>query len=408
MKTVCIRLLALTLTITLSAISISAQTNEEGQDLVEKLCRKLDAVKRIRYQSTLEIHNPKNNYFQKKRGSSYAEFDTESDGQLARLQLSIPDPRSLYVYNGTEYFTLDDTDSTYTLKKANIKALYGNFLLINDIPTLRLALPVIAKDARIVKKGADTLINDHPYYSLQFKLDNQELALTAGGIKTYGASDGEFEQYYTIILDKETLLPHQVIQRNSLEEGYFHRTVFTDVDTDPEGPDELSWYFSSYTGYEPKKEFTGNPMIAVGETIKDWTLPRYPYSSGDSIIHTDLKDHIVVMEFWQKNCGYCMAAFPELKALQEKYGKKAVQILSINVFDQLKDIDFFYKRENPAYHMLYGGEALANALGFYGYPGTVIVDGNGQVIYAGRGFIREEVENTLEKAIANNKIAKIN
>ena len=104
------------------------------------------------------------------------------------------------------------------------------------------------------------------------------------------------------------------------------------------------------------------------------------------------------MEFWIKNCGYCMQAFPEIRELQKKYGDK-IEILSINAYDKKEEIDFFYKREKPAYKMLYNGEKLAESLGIYAYPATLIIDGSGKVIYASSGFDKAAVEKIIKENI---------
>lgn len=91
-----------------------------------------------------------------------------------------------------------------------------------------------------------------------------------------------------------------------------------------------------------------------------------------------------------------MAAFPEMKGLQEKYGKN-VDILAVNAYDDRKEIDFFYKREKPGYKMLYNGEKLANDLGIYAYPAFVILNESGKVIYSHSGFEKEQIETVLGK-----------
>jgi thiol-disulfide isomerase/thioredoxin len=110
----------------------------------------------------------------------------------------------------------------------------------------------------------------------------------------------------------------------------------------------------------------------------------------------DFKGKMVMMEFWIKNCGYCMLAFPEIKELEAKYGKQ-IEILSINAYEKKEEIDFFYKREKPAYKMLYDGEKLAESLGIYAYPATLILDRNGKIIYSSSGFDKEDIEKIIKE-----------
>jgi len=111
-----------------------------------------------------------------------------------------------------------------------------------------------------------------------------------------------------------------------------------------------------------------------------------------------LKGKIIVMEFWIKNCGYCIAAFNSLKELQTKYGDE-IEILSINAYDKNEDIAFFYTRENPVYKMLYNGNSVAKKLGINSYPTVLIIDTHGPVLYSSTGFNKEKIEAIITQTM---------
>ncbi|RYG09533.1 MAG: TlpA family protein disulfide reductase [Chitinophagaceae bacterium] len=180
-----------------------------------------------------------------------------------------------------------------------------------------------------------------------------------------------------------------------MKDQYHTKTIFTEIRLNPLAPQEKSWFFSSYSAYELKKKRIRNPMIATNSRLLSWSLPRYGKQT-DTIKMADFKGKLVMMEFWIKNCGYCMEAFPHLKELQAKYGKQ-IEILSINAYEKKNEIDFFYKREKPVYKMLYNGEKLAESLGIYAYPATLIVDETGKVIYSSSGFDKEAVEKIIKE-----------
>lgn len=93
-----------------------------------------------------------------------------------------------------------------------------------------------------------------------------------------------------------------------------------------------------------------------------------------------------------------MESFKHLKELQVKYGQRNVQIITINAEDSRQDVDFFYKREKPAYQMLYEGQQLAKKLGVEdnGYPTVILADTNGKVVYAG-DFDKEKITKLIDK-----------
>lgn len=367
-----------------------AQTLPQAQQVFDSVTRKLGSLTRVRYQTYRKIVNPANNYFSENSGSCYFEFDPGAPAQLSRLQFDAENFRA--VYNGSEYFKLNGKSKTYTLVKADVKELSNASLMYNSLAVLRIGLPVIGKDTSVVKSIKDTLIDGRSFYALYFQLSSGAIDFPAG-VATFPE---KIQRYYTIVTDRETFLPYMIFDRNSFNEGYYVMTVFNEISIDPPAPEASSWNLSGYTGYEPQARVIQRPLIAAGTLMPQWSLPEYNGATAKEISSKDYDGRLVIMEFWIKNCGYCMAAFPHLKTLQEKYGKK-VQILSINAYEQPKDIEFFYKRESPAYKMLYNGETLANALGIYAYPGTVLLDKKGKVIYASRGFDREAVEEILKK-----------
>lgn len=373
-----------------TALMASATTVATVENVINKTSETLNSLKSISYSSYREINNFKDNYFAKNSGNSYFEYDATIDGKVARFQLQ--NEKSLQIYNGTEYFFLDNTNKTVELEKRTAQQMGSISLLYNSITTLRIVLPLLLKDQSIPKSLKDTVIEGKSYDLVQFALNKRSMEFPSGFI----SFDSEVIKYYKLIIDKTTNLPFMVFDGNSIaKDQYYTKTIFTNINVNPKSPTKDSWYYSSYKGYEPKKENIQKPMLTVGSFLQNWSLPKYDLKKSDTLKSSDLNGKIVLMEFWIKNCGYCMLAFPEIKALQEKYGKK-IEIISINAYEKKSEIDFFYNREKPKYQMLYNGEQFANSLGIYAYPASIIFDKSGKVIYTSRGFDKEEVEKFLK------------
>ena len=373
-----------------TALLASAEDVTTAESVISKTSETLNNLKSISYSSYREINNFKDNYFAKNSGNSYFEYDATVDGKVAKFQLR--NKKSLEIYNGTEYFFLDSTDKTVELEKRTAKQMGSISLLYNSITTIRIVLPLLLKDQSIPKSLKDTVIEGKTYDLVQFALNKRSMEFPSGFI----SFDSEVIKYYKLIIDKTTALPFMVFDGNSIsKDQYYTKTIFTNINVNPKSPAEDSWYYSSYKGYEQKKEGIRNPMIEVGSILQNWSLPKYDPKKSDILKSTDLNGKIVLIEFWIKNCGYCMLAFPEIKELQEKYGKK-IEIISINAYEKKSEIDFFYNREKPKYQMLYNGEKFANSLGIYAYPASIILDKSGKVIYTSRGFDKEGVEKFLK------------
>lgn len=373
--------------------AVNAQRTFDTVFVLKKTSETLNNLKRISYTSYREISNFNDNYFVQNSGVSYFEYHPDKDGNISRFQLRSAD--AFQVYNGTEYFLLNDKDSTIDFRKATTDKLANLALLYNSITTLRIALPLILTDDSIPRSIQDTLIDNKAYHLVKFELKKRALDFPKGLI----SFESEVTRLYKLIVDKVTYLPYIVFDGNSIDKDrYYTKTVFTNINTNPMEPAENSWFFSTYNGYRPVEKTTQKPMIPVGRILPDWKLPEIRNLTTDTLTFADFKGKTTLIEFWIKNCGYCMAAFPEIKALQEKYGKQ-IEILSINSYEAKDDVAFFYNRENPAYKMLYDGEALANEVGIYGYPATILIDQTGKVIYISLGFNKEKIETAIKKAL---------
>lgn len=374
-----------------TALLASAESVTTAENVISKTSERLNNLKSISYNSYREINNFKDNYFAKNSGSSYFEYDAALDGKVAKFQLR--NEKSLQIYNGTEYFFLDSVDKTVELEKRTAKQLGSISLLYNSITTIRIVLPLLLKDQSIPKSLKDTVIGSKSYHLVQFALNKKSMEFPSG----FTSFDSEVIKYYKLIIDKDTALPYMIFDGNSIsKDQYYTKTIFTNINITPSPPAESTWYYSSYAGYEPKKKVVQKPMIAVGSFLQNWSLPKYDQKKSDILKSTDLNGKIVLMEFWIKNCGYCMLAFPEIKELQAKYGPK-IEIVSINAYDKKAEIDFFYNREKPKYQMLYNGEKFANDLGIYAYPASIILDKGGKVIYTSRGFDKEKIEQFIKE-----------
>ncbi len=65
------------------------------------------------------------------------------------------------------------------------------------------------------------------------------------------------------------------------------------------------------------------------------STPAIPFSlesftTGKKVSLDDYKGHVVIVDFWYPNCGPCMASFPYLHGILEKFKDQGVVLLAIN------------------------------------------------------------------------------
>lgn len=360
--------------------NIEAKANHAPEALVA-LSKKLTSLQSISFHYFWESRYPENDYHSIFEGSCYLEFNETDKQTVSRFRMECDD--FVHVYNGTELFLLDKKEKTYEVNVQPTQRSFCNLIFFfNNIQTLRSVIQQWIVSDSIMMHERDTLIQNKSYKLVQVDMHPYPLNYLNNFEKMQRMPDS-LTLYYAIIIDPETGLPYQIVGTSNKSKS-INKTVFTNTTTRPKAPETNSWYFTTYQNeYTPKKEEKSTPLIAVGAVMPEWSLPEYNGKDDPVFKSSEGKGKLVMLDFWIKNCGYCMESFPELRRLQETYGSAAFQLVSINAWEKREQIDFFYKREKPLYKMLYNGEAMAKEWGVNGYPTVVLIDKTGKVIYSG-------------------------
>ena len=72
-------------------------------------------------------------------------------------------------------------------------------------------------------------------------------------------------------------------------------------------------------------ELVGKPAIPLD--VQDWM-------NGSPLTDADLKGKVVLLDFWAVWCGPCIAAFPHLRELNEKYAQRGLVIVGVTQYYQ--------------------------------------------------------------------------
>lgn len=111
----------------------------------------------------------------------------------------------------------------------------------------------------------------------------------------------------------------------------------------------------------------------------------------ETIALSELNGKYVFMNFWTTWCHYCREEMPDLNKLYLEFNEKNVEFIFINATTQEKNIDdvITYLKESNYSMPVYldrKGE-VTKAYGVPGFPFTVVLNPEGQVIYARGGPI---------------------
>lgn len=365
------------------------KNKESDLTIFRKCSEKLNSLQTVQYHYTREFIYPSEDYHSKSEGEMYVDFQNENNGVGFRYQYKSENGFS--IFNNTELFDSDAENKTLEVTyKIKPKDFEGQSALYNSIITLRNILPLVIKDESIEKKVKDTLIGNTSFYVLNFETRNKFPDYLGNN---FSKTTHEIRFYNKVIVDKKSFLPHSFIQ---LKEGSkdVNFTSFTDIQTNPAKPNEKSWYYSSYLNKFKLEKNKFINIIESGKKAPDFNLTHH--TTGKKVNLKEYRGKLVLLEFWIKNCSYCISAVQELNALSRKYKNSNFVLLAINTEDNQKSINTFIHNNSVNYHVLFGNDAVNKNYGISAFPEVVLIDKNGTVIHAGNLDIKI-LESLIDK-----------
>lgn len=362
-----------------------------ANEVLLKLSHNLNSYKTVSYDYYRSINYFSENYYNEITGTTFLVF--QSIDTTLGFKYQFESERTKMIYNGTESFYLNKKEKTI---KINYKPKRDDFtsisFFVNSIVTLKNVLPVLILDKDIVKILTDTIISKRRSYMVSFVLHNK----TINGLGNFSATTLKRDFLYRIIIDNENFLPLHIIQTNNAEPKDYMLTSFSNITGNDISPSEVSWYFSTYSkNYKPSSE-TILVLIKKNTVAPDWRLPYF--DNNDDLTLSNLKGKVILIEFWIKNCGYCVAAVPKLNSLIRKYKHEKFQVIGINAHDTKEDINNFYQRIRPNFKTVYDNMKVTNDYGVQAFPIVVLLDKKGVVLYSG-DYDQEQLDKSIKNAL---------
>ena len=116
----------------------------------------------------------------------------------------------------------------------------------------------------------------------------------------------------------------------------------------------------------------------------------------------DLKDKVVVVDFWASWCGPCKESFPIMNELHRKYRDQGVVILAVNVDESRADMDAFLKQHAAEFPVIRdAAQKLVEKVEVGTMPSSFILDRAGKVRFMHTGFKGEETRKKYLEEISS-------
>jgi len=145
--------------------------------------------------------------------------------------------------------------------------------------------------------------------------------------------------------------------------------------------------------------------ISIGEQLPEMEIRNVLNYSSDKIKLADLKDKLIILDFWATNCVGCILSFPKMESLQKQFGKE-IQILLVTKQQQNVIENFFIKHKKvkmPSLPIITNDSVLSNLFPYATVPHHVWIDKNRIVraITHGYNATAENIGAVLENKKTN-------
>jgi len=124
------------------------------------------------------------------------------------------------------------------------------------------------------------------------------------------------------------------------------------------------------------------------------TAPNFTLTSLDDSTYTlsNMKDNVVLVNFWATWCGPCRMEIPDFNELYLKHHKEGFEILGVAMDGTKKSLKNFTKSYTMEYPILYGSARDLNKVsmdygGVMSLPTSVLIGKNNEVIRTYPGAI---------------------
>lgn len=130
-------------------------------------------------------------------------------------------------------------------------------------------------------------------------------------------------------------------------------------------------------------------------------VPQFslPTLKGQMLTSQELKDNIVVLDFWTTWCTVCISEIPDFNRLQQKYRPQGVRVIGVTVQSGwASDVRKFATKYKMRYTILVGNDDTVADFSVINFPTTYVI-GPGWKVYKKYSGITENKASDIERDI---------
>src|SRR6185312_9372226 len=160
-------------------------------------------------------------------------------------------------------------------------------------------------------------------------------------------------------------------------------TDYTSVKPNTPARDELFAWSPPPGATDAAAAAAAHPLDAVAASaLEGKQAPAFKLKmlDGKTVSLSDLKGHVVILDFWATWCGPCRMSLPHLDKLYKAEKDKGLKAFAVDQQESDADVRQFVKQTGLSVPVLMDGDGrVGGQYGVEGIPQTVVVDKEGKV-----------------------------
>lgn len=236
-------------------------------------------------------------------------------------------------------------------------------------------------------------------FNFDKEVDDKSLEITESSyIITYELPDNKefniINRKMIIEIDKKTCLPIKVHKYHFSEIANHKQTstyIFSDVKINENIEDNVQDKLAILADYKQilPEEITPNKLL--GTQLATIELPNLISEEIEKLN----SDKVLLIDFWEVWCGYCIQSFPKVDELAKKYKNlKVIGIVTENKEQAIRLVE----KKGVSFTNLFGNKELLKSFHVNSFPRYFIVDKNGIIQKEYYGFSKD-IEQDIKKIL---------
>ena len=374
--------------------------NKTNKEILNKTISKLNSLETIEYE--LENKNFIKSFARKTIDTASCYIDFTSKDTIIGAKYQFVSKYGEQVFSGSHEFIVHNEKEIVLYTDQPIKnRVLSTMFLQNSVFEIRKTLPKLVIDSTaFISRLKDTIIDNNDCY--KFNILMTEKLINVGGELTKFQGNNTDALNYLLTISKKDYLPVQFGLFYPENNGYKVSTFkkFKEV---ARKNDSIWSYNRMYKGYlrstyaDHYDALKMSNKSKIGIDAPNWRLPMV---QGDSIQLSEIKEELVLLEFWFPHCKGCVLAIPEINKIQEKYKYKGLMVYGIEITEKPESVLIEYiKKQKIEYPTLYNGKETAKKYGVYSAPTFFLIDKKGKIIYTSVGLDKKQLIKAIENII---------